>query len=145
MKYSRGRRKEGQGFWNLTFFYQFFNKKGLFINFEWVKWNFATLASPGKIFLAALGKIHFPPPPGNNPSDAHESCMLFLSPGIFFRLQALLHWRDNNAVFIDDVSRVYANSLPQKIGKKQNKVCTHTAFQKIFRLSGTRTKGQKMP
>jgi len=34
-------------------------------------------------------------------------------------LQALLHWCDNNAVFIVDVSKVCANSRPQKTGKKQ--------------------------
>jgi len=45
--------------------------------------------------------------------------MLFLSPGTVYWLKTLLHWRDNNAVFIGDVSTVYANSLPQKIGMKQ--------------------------
>jgi len=48
-------------------------------------------------------------------------------------LQTLLNWCDNNTTFIGDVSRVYANSLPQKIGKKQNQtVHTHTAFVKHF-------------
>jgi len=42
-------------------------------------------------------------------------CVLFLSPGIVDWLQALLHWCDNNAVFIIDVAKVWANSRPQKI------------------------------
>jgi len=46
--------------------------------------------------------------------------VLFLSPGIVDWLQALLHWCNNNAVFIVDVSKVCANSRPQKTGKKQN-------------------------
>ena len=46
-------------------------------------------------------------------------CVLFLSPGIVNWLQALLHWCDSNAVFIADVSKVCANSRPEKIGKKQ--------------------------
>jgi len=37
--------------------------------------------------------------------------MLFLSPGIVYWVQTLLHWCDNNAVSIVDVSRVYAESL----------------------------------
>jgi len=41
--------------------------------------------------------------------------VLFLSPGIVDWLQALLHWCDNNAVFIIDVAKVCANSRPQKI------------------------------
>jgi len=36
--------------------------------------------------------------------------VLFLSSGIVDWLQALLHWCDNNAVFIVDVSKVFANS-----------------------------------
>ena len=52
--------------------------------------------------------------------------MLFLSPGIVFWLQLLLHWCDNNTLFIVNVSRVYATSLLQKWGKKQNQgVDTH--------------------
>jgi len=94
--------------------------------------KFCHFCPPGKIFLAALEKIQFCPLPGNNPSDAHERSMLFLSPDIVYWLQTLLHWCDNKAIFIDEVSRVYANSLPQKIGKKQNQKCTHTLhFWKI--------------
>ena len=40
-------------------------------------------------------------------------------PGLAKWVKTLLHWCDSNAVFIVDVSRVYANSLPQD-GKKQN-------------------------
>jgi len=87
-----------------------------------------------------LEKSTFAPTSGNNPSDAHERSMLFLSPVIFYWLQALLHWCDNNAVFIDDVSRVYANSLPQKIGKKQNQSVHAHCVLKNFQ-SVTRTKG----
>jgi len=59
-----------------------------------------------------------------------EHRMLFLSPGMVDWLQTLLHWCDNNAAFIVDVSRVYANSLPQKIGEKQNQsVHTHRIFE----------------
>jgi len=46
--------------------------------------------------------------------------MLFLSPGIVYRLKTLLHWFDNNTVLTVDVLRVYSNSLPQKTGRKQN-------------------------
>jgi len=46
--------------------------------------------------------------------------MLFLSSGIVYWLQILRHCCDNNALFIINVSRVIVNSLPQKIGKKQN-------------------------
>ena len=48
-------------------------------------------------------------------------------------LRTLLHWCDNNAVFIVDVLRMYANSLPQQTSKKQNQ-SVHTAFLKIFRV-----------
>jgi len=41
--------------------------------------------------------------------------MLFLSPGIVYWVLTLLHRCDSNAVLIVDVSRVYANSLPQKM------------------------------
>jgi len=66
--------------------------------------------------------------------------VLFLSPGIVYWLQTLLHWCDNNAVFIVDVSRVYTNSLPQKIGKKQTKCANTHCISENFR-SGTQTKG----
>jgi len=66
--------------------------------------------------------------------------MLFLSTGIVYRLHTLLHWCDNNAVFIVDVSRVYAKSLSQKIGKKQ-KHSAHTRCISENFQSGTRTKG----
>jgi len=75
---------------------------------------------------------HFP--------DAHERSMLFLPPGIVYWLQASLHWCDNNAVFIDDVSKVYANSFPQKTGKKQNKSVHAHCISENFQ-SGVRTKG----
>jgi len=39
--------------------------------------------------------------------------MLFLSPGTDSWLQTFLHWCDNNAVFIVDVSRVHANSFSE--------------------------------
>jgi len=61
--------------------------------------------------------------------------MLFLSLGIvYYWVQTLLHWCDSNAVFIVDVSRVYANSLSQKMARNKIKTCTHTAFLKIFRV-----------
>jgi len=62
--------------------------------------------------------------------------MLLLSAGIVYWLQALLQYRcDNNVAFSVEISSVYANSPPQKIGKKQNQsVHTHTAFLKIVRL-----------
>jgi len=53
--------------------------------------------------------------------------MLFLSPGIVYWLQTLLHTCDSNAVFIVDVSRVYAIS-------SSIKAYTHTAFLKLFRV-----------
>jgi len=49
-----------------------------------------------------------------------EHSMLVLSPGILYWLHTSLHWCYNNTVFIVDVSRIYANYLPQNIGKKQN-------------------------
>jgi len=65
--------------------------------------------------------------------------MLFLSPGIVYWVQALLHWCDSNAVFIVDVSRVYANSSSED-GKKQNQsVYTHCISDNF--QSGTRKKG----
>ena len=52
----------------------------------------------------------------------------------------LLHWYDNNAVFIVNVSRVHTKSIPQKIGKKQNEsIHTHSISENL--QSGTRTKG----
>ena len=52
--------------------------------------------------------------------------MLFLSPRIVSWLQTLLHRCYNNTVFIVDVSKIYANSLPQKIGKIKNQsIDTH--------------------
>jgi len=60
--------------------------------------------------------------------------MLFLSPVIVYWLQTLLHWCDSNAVFIVDVSRVYANSLPQKMARSKIKAYTRTAFLTIFRV-----------
>jgi len=50
--------------------------------------------------------------------------MLFLSPGIYW-VQTLLHRCDGNAVFIVDVSRVYANTSSED-GKKQNQ-SVHTS------------------
>jgi len=62
-----------------------------------------------------------------------EHSMLFLSPGRVYWLQTLLHWCDNNAVFIADVSRVYANPHLQKVGKKQNQtVHTHCIFETLL-------------
>jgi len=45
--------------------------------------------------------------------------MLFLPPGIVYWVETLLHWCDNNVVYVVDVSRVYANSSSED-GKKQN-------------------------
>jgi len=50
------------------------------------------------------------------------------------KVRTLLHWCDSNAVFIVDVSRVYANSLPQKMARSKIKVHTRTAFLKIVRV-----------
>jgi len=90
------------------------------------------------MFLAALGKIHFWPPLETIlPTSMTVVC---LTQGIVYRLQTLLHWCDNNAVFIVGVSRVQANSLPLKIGKKENQsVHTHCVSETF--QSGTRTKG----
>jgi len=52
--------------------------------------------------------------------------MLFLSPSIVYWLQTLFHWCNNNTVFIVDVSRVCANSLPQKIRQETKSKRTHT-------------------
>jgi len=64
--------------------------------------------------------------------------MLFLSPGIVYWVQTLLHWCGNNALFIVDVSRVYAKSSSEE-SKKQNQsvhtYCISDNFQ-----SGTRKK-----
>jgi len=49
-----------------------------------------------------------------------EHRMLFLTQGTVSWLQTLLHCCDNNTVFTFDASRAYANSLTQKISKKQN-------------------------
>jgi len=38
---------------------------------------------------------------------------MFLSLDIVYWVKYLFHWCVSNAVFIVDVSRVYANSLPQ--------------------------------
>jgi len=59
--------------------------------------------------------------------------MLFLSPGIVYWVQTLFHLCDSNAVFIVDVSRVYANSLPQEMTRRKIIAYTRTAFLKIFR------------
>jgi len=40
-------------------------------------------------------------------------------------VQTLLHWCDSNAVFVFDVSKVYAISSSEE-GKKQNQKHTHT-------------------
>jgi len=53
--------------------------------------------------------------------------MLFLSPGIVYWVQTLLHRCDSNAVFIVEVSGVYA------ISSSESKR-THTAFLKFFRV-----------
>jgi len=70
--------------------------------------------------------------------------MLFLSPRRHSLLAAsfetLPHWCDNNTVFIVNVSRVHANFIPQKIGKKQNE-SIHTHSISEYFQSGTRTKG----
>jgi len=60
--------------------------------------------------------------------------MLFLSPGEVYWVQTLLHWCDSIAVFIVDISTVYANSFHQKVARSQIKVYTRTAFPKIFRV-----------
>ena len=50
---------------------------------------------------------------------------MFLSLGIVYWVQTLLHWCDSNAVFIVDVSRVHANSLLQKMTRNKIKAYTH--------------------
>jgi len=47
--------------------------------------------------------------------------MLFLPLGIVYWVQILLHWCDSNAGYIVDVSRVHANSLPQKMARNKIK------------------------
>jgi len=51
--------------------------------------------------------------------------MVFLSLGIVYCVKTLLHWCDSNAVFIADISRVYANSLPQKMARNKLKTYAH--------------------
>jgi len=51
--------------------------------------------------------------------------MVFLSPGIAYWLPTLLHWCDNNTVFIADISRVYANSIRRQARNKFESY-THT-------------------
>jgi len=53
--------------------------------------------------------------------------MMFLSLGIVCWVVGckLLHWCDSNAVFIVNVSKVYANSLPQKISRNKIKAYTY--------------------
>jgi len=51
--------------------------------------------------------------------------MLFLSLDIVYWVKTLLHWCDSNAVFIADVSRMYANSLPQKMARNKIKAYAH--------------------
>jgi len=51
--------------------------------------------------------------------------MIFLSLGIVYWVKTLLYWCDSNAVFIVDVSRVYSNSLPQKMAKNKIKAYAH--------------------
>ena len=57
--------KRGQGyppgFLNFPFSYCIFSKKGSFLRFERVKWNFTVCALPGKIFLATSGKMRYWP------------------------------------------------------------------------------------
>jgi len=65
--------------------------------------------------------------------------MMFLSLGIVYWVKTLLHLCDSNAVFIVDVSRVYANSLPQKMARNKIKVYAHCIFENF--QSVTRTKG----
>jgi len=48
-------------------------------------------------------------------------------------VKTLLHWCDSNAVFIADVSRVYANSIPQKMAKNKIKAYAH-CISEIFRV-----------
>jgi len=61
--------------------------------------------------------------------------MLFLSPGIVYWVQTLLHWCDSNAAFIVDVSRVYANSLPQKMARIKMKAYTHCISENVQRYT----------
>jgi len=58
--------------------------------------------------------------------------MLFLSPGIVYWVQTLLHWCDSNATFVVDVSRAYANSSSED-GKNKIKAYIHTAFRTVAR------------
>jgi len=51
--------------------------------------------------------------------------LLFLSPGIVYWVQTLLHRCDSNAVFIVDVSRVYAISSSEDGKKRNQRVHTH--------------------
>jgi len=68
--------------------------------------------------------------------------MLFLSPGIVYWVQTLLHWCDSNAVFIVDVSRMYVN-CSWKDGKKQSQ-SVHTLH--FWKFSEWYTKKRiKMP
>jgi len=59
----RGRRRPWPlpTFWNLTFSYYIFSKKGCLLSFEWKKWNFTIFAHPTKI-LDFTWKILLLPP-----------------------------------------------------------------------------------
>jgi len=60
--------------------------------------------------------------------------MLFLSSGIVYWVQTLLHRCDSNGVFIVDVSRVYALCNLFLRWQETELKRTHTAFLKIFRV-----------
>jgi len=59
--------------------------------------------------------------------------MLFLSPGIVYWVQTLLHWCDSNAVFIVDIWTVYAKSSSED-GKKQNQSVHTHCISENFRV-----------
>jgi len=67
--------------------------------------------------------------------------MLFLSPGIVYWVQKLLHWCDSNTVFIVDVSRVYAISSTEDGKKQHQSVHTHSISEHF--QTGTRKKDKK--
>jgi len=65
--------------------------------------------------------------------------MMFLSLGIVYWVKTLFHWCDSNAAFIVDVSKVHANSLPQKMAKDKIKAYAHCIsdnFQSVTRTNG---------
>jgi len=66
--------------------------------------------------------------------------MMFLSLGIVYWVKTLIHWCDSNAVFFVDVSRVFANSLPQKMARSKIKAYAHCISENFQSYTNKRIK-----